>query len=694
MGRIVVSDMQRRTAELARATAYSAGWIGDRAKVVLNRSWLADSDQAPRMLLVQATENVPKCQATGAMADLAAQARAAKSTFQAIEPSELAAARADLKSRIDWLEWLLSGEGTDAKAAADGWKDALQWDELKKVAASDNADPEKLQSLAENVRAKQGSETLDRNPKEKENTQTNLDFRTALSGLHAALRNYRLLTIAAGPGGSRRFNNTLGELANSLSADPATWTTKENANPASFLGELQAMHQAKQLVEAVRGHFDQPNLAIRAPQEFIAKLSGGAINIEPDDHYTDCILGTNIVGKTRPRGDQAKTVTLVPNDQHAVLAVRFTGTVDSYTTGYHPPVTITSHGSTSLLGTTQVLITGDGFTVAPWCSQACTRTCIDCIAVCGGRLVQRIAPRKVYESKPEAECIAGQHAQQKLSVQLESSSTEALGRSNRNYKLRIRDPLASWGAFPQIHYSTTATELMIRASEANDFQLAAPSESPPVTGNPFLAMRVHESFVNNLLATSLAGREVSQFQFENGFGNLLGRGALEKAKEEAGTDEEKAKRKITFADENPVTVHFADQGFTITIRGTKFTGEKGAIEEAESGPENITAHYKIEGPNGASQATRGDIDVTPPASRAITPLRSQKIRREKQTLTERFNKFLPKTIKFEGLDFGEAEDDFWTKIGKLQAEQVHAGDGWLSIDWRQADAPPDGAATP
>ena len=43
------------------------------------------------------------------------------------------------------------------------------------------------------------------------------------------------------------------------------------------------------------------------------------------------------------------------------------------------------------------------------------------------------------------------------------------------------------------------------AAEANEFQLAAPSTvpSPAVDGNPFLAVRLHQSFVNNLLAVSL-----------------------------------------------------------------------------------------------------------------------------------------------------------------------------------------------
>ena len=182
-----------------------------------------------------------------------------------------------------------------------------------------------------------------------------------------------------------------------------------------MLGELQSEGEAPELVAAVQHWFDHPNLFVRAPQEFVAKLSEQDPIDETNKDFKDNILGTSIFGTTHIRGQ--KTVTLIPNDQQAVLGVTFSGNVESQTVGYHPPVTITSHGTAQLTGMIRVTINGDGYSSSQACSNACMHTCIDCIAICGGRLVQRIATRKVYQSKPEAEFVASQHAEQKLNEQ-------------------------------------------------------------------------------------------------------------------------------------------------------------------------------------------------------------------------------------------------------------------------------------
>jgi hypothetical protein len=390
------------------------------------------------------------------------------------------------------------------------------------------------------------------------------------------------------------------------------------------------------------------------------------------------------------------------------MAITFTGAVASQTVGYHPPVTVTSHSTTDLHGTVWVTINGDGFTSGRACSQACTHTCIDCIAVCGGRLVQRIAPKRVYKSKPEAECVAGQHAEQRLNERIESDAVESLGKSNRNYKAKLRDPLMCWGAFPQIRYSTTANELMVHALEANSFQLAAPITiaSPAFDGNPFLAVRLHQTFVNNLLSLSLGGRTVSQAQFEDSVGNMLGPDVAAKTRKSGESSKEirereakmtdaereqfekdlkfkRANRKITFAESDPVTIDFTDRAFSITIRGTHFEGED---LDRPAGAENITARYNIvAGPNGAQRAARvGELEVAPPSWRKLTPLQRTTLKTaEVDKIRGRFNDLLPPTIEFQGLDFSNSAPP-WNKIGSLQAYRVSSGNGWLAIDWREA----------
>jgi hypothetical protein len=667
--------------------------------------------QVARHVLLTATRTPIRLVADSSPAALAEQVRAVRGSFQAVNPTDVAKAQADLKAKVDRLGWLMSGQGANEKAAADAWKSFLHWDDVERAANQPSGiRADDLNNLAEIIRAGQSSETLD--PHDDETAANNLSFRTALQDVGDALRQYELLMAASGPNAQSEFDRRIDDLAKSLSANTGAWTSADENRVGQLLGELATEHQASSLVQEVHGQFSQPNLVVHAPAAFVAKLSEQDPVDETNNDFRDNIMGTSIVGTTHIQGQ--KTVTLIPNNQQGVLGVTFNGTVTSRTVGYHSPVTITAHGTTELHGTVMVTINGDGFTSSQACSHACTHTCIDCIQVCGGWLVRRIAPKKVYKSKPEAECIAAQHAEQRLNERITSDSTESLGKSNRNYKAKIRDPLMSWGAFPQVSYATTANELTVNAVEANVFQLAAPTAAPPVEGSPFLALRLHQSFVNNLLASSLGGRTISQAQFENGTATMLGPEAAAKTRKSGESPEQirereakmtdaqreeyeqklkfmKANRKITFAEGNPVTVDFAGDGFSITIRGTRFEGED---LDRPAGAENITAHYKLENsPNGPKLARRqGDISVEMPASRTRSPdwrkltllERTTVKSAEASKLRGRFKDLLPPTIDFQGLDFSNSATP-WNRLGQLQACRVSSGDGWLAIDWKAAE---------
>ncbi len=690
----------------------SSNWIGNRAPTAHNHSWRLDSDFDPRLapaaLLASITSVAEQPVSTPSSGGFADQVRALKGGFQPINTADLDAAWGNLKTKVDRLGWLLSGTASNEKAAADAWKSYMHWDELQAAVNQGHAvKTDELRRLAGFVRAAQSSETLD--PHADEVAQNRVDFRTAMQDVGAALREYRIMLAAMGPDGKTHFDQRLDNLAKALATEPSGWSSAQSLEVGQSLGELQSEREAPSLVSGIRATFDQPNLIVRVPAEFIGRISQQEPVDEVNNDFRDNILDTDIRGSTHIQGQ--KTVRLIPNDQQAILGVTFSGTVTSRTVGYHPPVTVSSHGTTELHGTVYVTINGDGFTRGHACSQACTHTCIDCINVCGGWLVQRIAPKKVYKSKPEAECVAGQHAEQRLSERIESDATESLGKSNLNYQTKIRDPLMSWGAMPRVRYSTTASALTVAATESNSYQLAAPSSdpSPAIDGNPFMAVRLHQSFVNNLLAVSLGGRTVSQAQFEGGVGNLLGPDAAAKARKSGESPHDirereakmtqaereefekdlkfkKANRKITFAEADPVTVDFTDNAFTITIRGLQFQGED---LDRPAGAENITAHYKlVQGPNGPKQATRqGELEITPPQARwrKMGPLERSALKRtEGDKLRARFNDLLPPTIEFQGLDFSNSASP-WNKIGALQAYRVSCAAGWLAIDWKAAE---------
>ncbi len=406
----------------------------------------------------------------------------------------------------------------------------------------------------------------------------------------------------------------------------------------------------------------RPNLFIQTSADFMAAISAEDID-ETDPHFSDNILGTAITGTTHTTAQ--RTAVLVDSPDRALMEIQLRGTTTSHTTGYHPPVTVRSNGTTVFTGALRVAIDADGFIASAPAAWACTHTNIESICVCGGRLVQRIATKKVYQSKGEAECVGSQHAQQRVRDRIQSNSVEGIARQNEQYQEKMIKPLAKWGAVPEMHYSSTPATLSIVASESGPDELTNLGTPPAINGNPMLGLRIHESFVNNITAKTLSGRTITRAEFVKGYKDIFGEDPPgEKA------DEENDKRwTVTYAKEKPVEVHFGNGGFTVALNATRFTSTNPDTDIDY--PWAISAEYKIEG----KKATRiGEIKVEAkggkPTQRAI----------DRGKLLHRFENMFKETFEFQGLEFQKAP---LSKAGKLVSSQLSSDQGWLTVGWNK-----------
>jgi hypothetical protein len=404
----------------------------------------------------------------------------------------------------------------------------------------------------------------------------------------------------------------------------------------------------------------RPNLFIQSSAGFMSLISAEDID-ENDPHFTDNIMATAISGTTHTVGH--RTAVLVDSSDRALMEIQLFGTTTSTTVGLHPPVTIYSTGTTQFTAALRVAMDPGGYVPSLPAAWACTHTNINNICVCGCRLVQRIATRRVYGSKSEAECIAAQHAEARVMERLKSNAAEGLARQNENYQEKLIKPLARWGAVPDLHYSSTTSALCINASETGPDPL--PSDAPALADNPMLGIRVHESFVNNITAKTLGGRRISREEFVKGYKDIF----MEDPPGEK-EDAEKDKRwTITFAKEQPVRVHFADSGFSIALNATRFTSTNPDTDIDY--PWKISADYTIEG----KKATRiGDVKVESkggrPAQRAI----------DRGKLLHRFENMFKPVFEFQGLEFQKAP---FSKAGKLVSSQLSSEQGWLTVGWNK-----------
>jgi len=133
--------------------------------------------------------------------------------------------------------------------------------------------------------------------------------------------------------------------------------------------------------------------------------------------------------------------------------------------------------------------------------------------------------------------------------------------------------------------------------------LAAPGVAPELTGNPELAVRMHESLVNNLAQGLLAGETVGQKWIEETALDLLG-----KVPPGLKDDPDKEPWTMTLADQRPVTFIVADGGFKLTVRGKSYTSGDRKFDAMD-----FTIKYRLERDGKALKAVReGSIEIFPP----------------------------------------------------------------------------------
>src|SRR5262249_41127316 len=133
-------------------------------------------------------------------------------------------------------------------------------------------------------------------------------------------------------------------------------------------------------------------------------------------------------------------------------------------------------------------------------------------------------------------------------------------------------------------FSTTKDELKLVILDDDHSHLAATSAPPEIEGDPALSVRFHESFVNNVAYSLMAGETFDQEDIKILAVELLG--SLPPQMQDT---EGKEPFSITFDSVEPVTLRVSDNAVAITVRGASYTSGTKVYDAM-----NVTARYKIE----------------------------------------------------------------------------------------------------
>ncbi|MEX2111877.1 MAG: hypothetical protein WD845_01750 [Pirellulales bacterium] len=577
---------------------------------------------------------------------LSKAALAAESKYVPLAAAEAAATKAQLAEAAAKLDKYLAGDNGKA------WRDFLRWDELQQQLAAENPDLDVLASVYQKFT--EDHEGLDM---------------PVFANVATELDKYISVVAANREDVQQQYAAQLKGLADELDKYSAEQSEELASAIGTRLGWLQRMRQAGGLVRAVREKHSQPNLFVEAS----ARLVGAGIEQDVDDvaPVRDYILGTDISGTGHTKG--RVTVQLVPSETNAMLDIMLAGTTATRTTGYNGPATIYTNGNVAIAGRKRVIIDESGFKTYRATGAANTRTTITGIG--GGKLVQRIASRKVSEQKGEAERIASDHAAVRVRNRLEGQSSGQLGKAHQDFEKKFRKPLLRRREFPELFkFRTTEDALFVTGMKANRMQLGAPGAPPQVDGQYDLVLRVHETMINNMAAALLAGVTLHEAEVQQKVIDLQG-----ELPEKLKSDENQDPWSITFAASRPVTIRFADDGFKVTIRGQRYTSGERNFRAM-----NVTASYQaqIDG-NGAKMVRQGELEILPPN---FVPGKSRLSTQQvslKTLLEKRFGKLFEPEMKSAGLEL----PGNWKNAGRLDLKVLQSNGGWLALAWLESGEP-------
>jgi len=581
---------------------------------------------------------------------LARQAKCSQKAFIPFGPQTAHRALARLKAAVGALDQRLRLAGPNGQA----WREYLGWQELtEQLARGPQADLDRLDAIYYKFDA--GFEGL--------GLYWFTDVRQALHDWLIVLRATDQAELEA------NYRTVLDKLAEELETLGPTPTAEQIQRIGAILGWLRDARQAPWLVKNIRRRFDRANLKV----EIAAPLVQAGLDrtVEDLSPVVDWILGTEIHGTGRTKGQISSQ--LIPNAQAVEVLLHFVGSTESDTVGYNGPARIYASGQTRFQAQKRLWILPDGLQTAPAEAEADTQTAIRGIGLLrGGCLVERIAWKRTYQTKPTAEWIAARHAEDRLECRLDEEVDQLVAQRNREFQERIRQPLCQRRLWPaEIQLSSTDGAVQVRVCQAGAVQLAAPAEAPLTSGPADLVVQVHETMVNNTAAVGLGGMILTDEHFDR-----LGQepGPLGQFFQQLPTKPEGEPWALYFAHEEPLRVVFRDGRFTITLRGRAF--RRGQTKYPGM---DITAAYRIEStPTGYRAVRVGELKIFPPD---FEPGQQLSVQQQvlKDLLQRRFEKIFPPEMTPQPLALPET----WPSRGQLELVYWESRDGWLTMAWRR-----------
>lgn len=576
--------------------------------------------------------------------DLSDVVEDAKGNFQPVTDEDVSKAKRTLEAKLGTLEDLLNNGTAENEEA---WKTYLRWSDLETQLSAEKPDLRTLEEIY-------------------------LKFRGSYAGLdkqqmieaRKALRTYiNLAYFSQVEQYQKQFDIQLKTLGDAVGRYVENRVREDAQAIGGILGWLEQGNQVPAAVKTIRNKLDRPNLYASVSREFIS----GAVrrNVDQTTPVRELILGTTVRGTAHMVGDV--DVNLVPSKDKGLIELTLAGTVSSDNVGVNGPATIYSTGFSTVGASKLLAFDEDGLTASPATAHADTTTTFN--AICAKmRLIQKIATKRAYQQKSQAERIASQRTEARLEARFDDETRDLVTDANSRLRERLYRHLLGRDEFPdELNVSTTTDHLNLEVMHASQTQLAAPEPAPETEDQQAdLTLKLHESIINNYGETFLAGVKLTDERLVE----ILEQRDAE-IPEELKITPDTDPWSITFDYKLPIQVVFDNDTVKIGIRGRQFTRGDNEVNRTIA----ISADYKIEkGEKGTLLTRTGDVVVDFPTQERLGPLDLT----AKTFLRKKFEAVFKQEIVGEGI---ELEGEL-AKAGTLKISSLSVTPGWFVGSWR------------
>jgi hypothetical protein len=359
-------------------------------------------------------------------------------------------------------------------------------------------------------------------------------------------------------------------MTRSLEDFNATASASSHARIAQQTSWFRRSKQLDSLVDAIQAQSRWNNFDIQISRELLAAyVTEQFVKHRP---VRDCILETAISGQSVAQGHS--DLEIIQDASRINLTIVVKTCAQSRTVGVNGPVNIYSDGLTYITTKKSILFDGNSILAMPAVSNANTNSTTRGLSTkftgLLDRVVKKVAYKQIGKKKSRGDAIAADHAEIDTNVATDMEIDALVREGNAQYYAEIKRPQSIRGIYPERYdLSSEPTSIHLATLMAGAGQLGAPFRSGLVLPTGDVRAQVHQSCVNNLLVSYLAGKTLSVEDLEEMLEKLEpGKADNESAVGALPTQFNTSQRKIavTLDTECPVEVIFEDQAILLTIR--------------------------------------------------------------------------------------------------------------------------------